>query len=547
MRTASIAFSWEYWRRGAFTIGLICVAMTGAMFLVYWGIWNAADSRWDADHRAAGEDRVLQNALLLMATLQVVCAPMLVNGSLDRKRTLPASAWAIVGWPLAWGCFTAASMYLGLAALLNVWVEPDWPLWGPALLIAATYAIAQTIGWSLRRSPTLMIVAGVSEIALLGFWSAALPTDELGQTTWNAPTFGEAAILLAVIGAAYLASVAAFTHRRRGGRLDLAFLAEALFEWWENRLAFESASRERRVFATPARALVWKEWREKGIYLPLILAAITIGSSLIFAVGWANPQLPIEWLMVVFSVGYMALPLIGIYLGHASSTMSLPLFRATQPVSDGAIARAVLLNVALVLAASLVVWLLGGALALACASLGNGNLEPFYRLEMDIENVRAAQRAPFAIPLTLGCVSAWILCSTGAWLAMARKEWFFAAIICCPTLFIIGVAYVSFLVPEPAQEVVTIALWSVASAVIALATAAAFAIAAKRGLISLWLCGGALLSWLAICGLLAAQVFYHLPIETPSIALLVLLAGFATLAVAPFATAPLAVSYNRRR
>jgi hypothetical protein len=200
-----------------------------------------------------------------------------------------------------------------------------------------------------------------------------------------------------------------------------------------------------------------------------------------------------------------------------------------------------------VLAASLAVWLLGGALVLACASLGNGNLEPFNRLAKDIENVRAAQRAPLAIPLALGCVSAWILCSTGAWLAMARKEWFFAAIICCPTLFIIGVAYVGFLVPAPAQEVVTIVLWSVASAVITLATATAFAIATKRGLISLWSCAGALLGWLAVCAMIGAQIFWHYPVDTQSLTIVAMLSGFATLAAAPFAAAPLAVAHNRRR
>ena len=541
MTTISLAFSWEYWRRGAPIIALVGLAMTTVILGCYSTYWLRG-----LDGPEVYEAQVVHNVMILVATIQVVCAPLFVNGSLDRKFTLPASSWSIVGWPLAWGCLTSAAMYLALANIVNLWAQRGWPLWGPALTISATYAFAQTIGWSLRRSPTLMIAAMSSELVLLGFWLRALPTDLRWQSTWNTPTFSETVILLVAITAAYLAAVAAFTHKRRGGRLDLSFVAEAIVAWWENAFARSSRS-EGRLFASPARALVWKEWREKGMYLPLLFAAMLIALSLNFVIGWAEDRAPAECLFVLFAVSYFALPLIGLYLGHASPQMTFPIFRATQPVRDATIARAVLLNVFIVLIVSTSVWLAGGSLVIAAACFGKGGLEPLAKLQQLLLEQSLIQRRPLSVPISLGVAGAWTLGANGAWLAIGRKEVLSSLILICPTLLALGIAYVSFLIPEDAKRVVAISLWSVAAMAVALATLAAFLFAAKRGLISLATCAAAFFAWLAINALLCAQLFWDRPPEAPAIAFALMLSGFATLAVAPLAATPLAVAYNRRR
>src|SRR5262249_55939706 len=156
---------------------------------------------------------------------------------------------------------------LSVVGLYLVWVklvyEPagiDFLVRWPATLLAAGIVFYQAAIWCLAgfRFTRLMVLAfGLSFLVAVGCPPYALASESKGRLEWLLT----AALGVLALGAYGAALVAVESQRRGGGRG---------WEWWRalSRQVASALPRRRRPFASPAKALLWLEWRRAGLVLP---------------------------------------------------------------------------------------------------------------------------------------------------------------------------------------------------------------------------------------------------------------------------------------
>ncbi len=166
------------------------------------------------------------------------------SGFPSRLWSLPMPTYALVGWPMLWGCGTIALAWLTLSwgalgpAFRPHGFEPS--LWWPALTLAVGVAWLQALAWT--PFPLSWVRAFVL-IPLLGPIGFLFPILELFAVP-PAIAYGS---LVALGLAAYGVAVAGVARARRGDG--------AYWDWpgWSAWLRWTSSTRARPAFASPLR------------------------------------------------------------------------------------------------------------------------------------------------------------------------------------------------------------------------------------------------------------------------------------------------------
>jgi hypothetical protein len=184
-----------------------------------------------------------------------------------------------------------------------------------------------------------------------------------------------------------------------------------------------------RAFRSPQAAQFWYEWRTKGRLVLLLVSAAVAGLWIWLTVEGPNLA-DIDAAIGGLSGTLLFLtPFVGLYLGSDAGRFDRRAFAATRPLSDGALAAAVLKNVAAVIGSCSAVWLIGIVVALAIYRVNAGDWRQLHHAlgwgQLHFAREYVAPVTHLLLGVCGYLLGAWTAFGLGASLALTRS-WFVA-------------------------------------------------------------------------------------------------------------------------
>lgn len=547
MSSIAQALLWEMSVRGRWPIPAFFVLGNAMPLLVYSALSHYAVDRQDPSW-------VLMHVMFLpLMMFQYAIGIVQAQGSLSRLYAVPISTRSLVAWHMVPGAVVlAAEVGLSLWGL-NQLFHVGHPVWGPTVFAAAAWCSAQLLVCVAHRSFSSFCMTIAPCVVLFcwlharyGFWFS------MARHYWTNVTTGEL-LTLGIAGAASFAATVAVVARDRCGeqlpRLIRRDQVQQIVDLWNRRTMARLPS-----LSSAMQAQLWYEWRMKGVLLPLIVLTI-----LGFAAGIVLLRLLVEgefeWrdLHEGLIAGGALLSLVAALTGLAVGLSTGAAFRnhnptlrdltwvegsdqmghflATRPLTNQAFSRAILQTAAQSVVIAWGIW----SVAFWASAL----------------NAMWLQHSPdWILPPRAGL---WYLMLTllGPWAALTNVATAILSGRGARFIYVwIGLLFVGVLMTLVAEACLTAQTreWlgrmvvAAVSGAILVGTVAAFVLAKRRHLAEhrVVLCS-------AIGWLLMAVVAYLLrPAELP-LDVLPVIAAAAALVVLPFATAPLAIAWNRHR
>ncbi len=479
------------------------------------------------------------------------------SGFPSRLWHLPLPTYALVGWPMLWGSIVLALAWLILARGVLRTLDPETPLWLPALTLAAILAWLQAIIWTPFPLPwlrPLVLIPLISPLAALMPLTAAYDVS---------PKI-VCGILLALMLAAYAVAVAGVARARRGDG--------PYWTWpgWSALLRWISSIRQRPEFVSPLQAQVWLEWRRVGLAFPVMMFVSTLiwlpliptmarfiedahSAGLTLVPPFLLRELGSLWLVALSPLvcAPMMASVCGWEMGRlpgAKRDLTLSSFLATRPLSTGTFVRAKFQAAAL---STLAAWIGTAAAILLWIALGG------HRAEMEESLGAFHQRHPGGwvwIGLSLffasSLVMTWLQIVQGLWMGLAGRAWV-KAIPAVSFGVLISLLFLGQWLarsPESWQQFSRLLPWlaGVTTALKILIALGVSRLLARRGLIAPNLVPGILALWSLSAAGLFFLLYELLPSEQVSASALVV----GTVLVLPLTRlllAPLALDCNRHR
>jgi hypothetical protein len=531
MRSIPLAITWELLRRGWYWLILAIIGANALPVVLLVGM-----KRVIASIPNDPSILVLQVVLMQVGMLVLGSAVFSIQGNPSRLYTFPVRNSTIVIWHLL---PVMAIMFVESAAstaLLNLAFGFDWPIWGPAMLLAVTLAAINAVQWLTEKSAWI-VVGLLIVISVLGLWHSSRYGAIGRQPThlWEQVTCGEALTMLGVAVGAYFVGLAAIARNRRGEPpLSTGFAA------WFTRL-LDLAPGRRDPFRSPEEAQFWFEWRQKGWAAP----AVTI-AGIVFAVGlWLCVSRRIEDLLEGFLAGGALLTLAGVIVGFIigncgtnDASFEMGQFRATRPMSSTAMAHINLMVAAKSIFIAWAIWLSGFVIALGFTLLvGSSQVNPE-------KVILLLPKGLLLLPATL--VSPWLVQSLIASGAMTGRNRLIMGGLCSGITLFIGWMLVSKNITPSVARILDQSVIAVVGVLLVFASSVGIGQSRRRGLIDAKLVYVGLGGFLALC-MYAAFILLPGILPASSPATITFIIGLAALAVAPLGVAPLALAWNRTR
>lgn len=480
------------------------------------------------------QDRSMLLMHLIMVQMNVLAfgaALIGIQWKLADLYAYPATTATLVTWRLLPAMVAMFLETLAWTAAVNGMFHLDWPLWGPALASAAAYALVTASLWYTQGS-RWMIVAFTVVGSIFGLWNKSRYGSIIPDPShmWNVVTPVDALTLLAFTAAAFWFAVIGVARTRRG---DPPFTS-GLFAWIERLLDRAPASPSRR-FRSSAHAQFWYNWRH-GLLAPFFEVALLLVGLIVWLFTDWNPQ------QLVFGVLTMA-PLIlggslvsGVTFGNLSPRGDLVIgqFLATRPSTTPQLAGSILRAAATSLILTWTLWAL--ALAIAVGALAIFGDRPLLSCDFSDFDWRL---------LPAFIAGSWILMAGLISLCLTGRSQQIVQLF-----FVLFVGYISvmllakFALSPPAHRQVLHAVAAMTGVACLLITLAVFIAARRRGLIEPPTIWAAVAAW-AVLVIAASLLTPHAAIASNTA--YVFLFGGLSLAVLPFAAAPLALAWNRHR
>lgn len=525
MRSIPVTMTWEMLARGRWSLpGFALAANVLPVFL-----HTALRHEGGVD---PGDPSLLVMQLTMMQINMLVfsCAVFDVLGQPSRLYALPIPTSSLVAWQMVPAMMLVALETLASTACLNVAFDLNWPLWGPALVAAVGVAAIQAALWSAEKSAWLPLAVAIPG-ATLGLWFKSRFGPMFSPMThqWLEVTPGDVFSLLTLAGLSYYGAVVGVARRRCGEPLpSLGIVA------WIVRV-FDPPPDVGAPFATPAQAHFWFEWRRKGWAMPAtVVFGMLIGLSI-----WVLFIRELTDLFEGFVAGGAMLTLMGFFglilgnVGPNDQTFEMGHFLATRPLTNTEMSRTIL---KVLTKSVLLAW---GIWAV-----------PFVLLTGVLFAQRTIPRVEILddfgwwyFPATLlGC---WTVVSVLASISMTGRTTLWAQLICGLIVFFIGLGmFKKYALPENVQLTFARGVGVAVGVTIAFGTVWAFVAARRRGLIGSPTVVSAFSVWAVLSGLIVLDWMLH---PDRPLGLAVLIVSLAVLVVAPLATAPLAIAWNRNR
>ncbi len=453
------------------------------------------------------------------------------QGQVSRLYATPIPNSTMVLWHVLPAMLLVAVESVLSTIVFNAVFHLNWPIWGPALFVAAAVPAMQATLWQTDKSAWLPLTLGIVASFLgICFKSRFGPTFSLAQHYWRQVTPGEVAAMAVVPIVSYYAAVIGVARSRRGDTLpSLGIIA------WICRIC-DLSGRGDQPFRSPAEAQAWFEWQPKGWALP-----VTVMLGLIVGVGlWTTFNRNPQELLQGFLVGGGMISLValvgGLIMGNTGSndtSYEISQFLASRPMTTPALSRIILEMTARSVLLAWSIWAVG-FLAFYLIALASGvTLQPKF----------PAQMLWLYFPATL--LGPWIVCTAGTSMGLTGRRWFFIEIICCGLfLYISSSLAAQYLLSREERILLGRACAEVIGVLLILGTAWAMIVARQRAMISGATIYAASGLWVAATALMVFFRFGVLRNEQHPILIMI---GLLALVVAPVATAPLALAWNRNR
>jgi hypothetical protein len=526
MKSVPWAIGWEMLYRGRW--GLILSAL-GANTLpaLLFGLLRyegALESREEVS-------TILMHLMTVQINLFLFATAVLASLSpLSRLYTFPISTASLVGWSMLLGTIVVMLEMVVTILLLNASFGLDWRPLGPALFAGATFVAMLAGLWLAEKSGWLPVAFGAAIIPLCLWFKARYgPLFGTPNHYWTEVTLGDAATLAVVPIVAYRVAVFGVSRNRCGSPP----YSIGLMAWLQRVFTFGPDTQL--AFPTPLRAQLWFDRRTKGWALPAIVGMGLFMGFGIWLLSNRHAQALFDGCLAGGAMLILAALMGGFVLGNvgrADKDIQIGQFLATRPLTNSQLAGTILKTTAKSVFLGWALWV--AALLIVYATL--------VALRF---NVRVTLPEPFRwwlVPAAL--VGAWA--ATGVMLSLTltgRQNLLTGSIFAVISLAIGLMTFQKTVLSPQAAEYFIRGLAVCGGIVFAVATIVALVAALRRQLISRQMLAALIGTWIALCAL-SILVF---PFALERFAVHILIAGLLALSVAPVATAPLALAWNRTR
>ncbi|MBI3866175.1 MAG: hypothetical protein HY290_30210 [Planctomycetia bacterium] len=493
--------------------------------------------------------RSLHLVLLWIVFTSSAAAVLSAAGNPARMFLLPVSNRWIAACALLPGMIGVGAIYLATVGLLDAGWGVRWPVWGPALFLAATLGVIKSLSLAVGANHFRRIVCwSLAAIFLVGWLCSRYGGSSFLEPSmlWQYVSLAEAIFLALLAGGAYLLGLVSIARTRRG---DVAPLAA--FTW---RPAFAQRSPVfRQPFRDSRRAQFWFEWQQKGMILPatfIVFAALLLTGFFLKQFDRGTYEL----LHGCFGYGKGLAPialLAGLVIGHLDPAGANPecgTFLATRPATNAALSAAILRASGAALLATWGMWCLAMVAGTVLLRFDQG-LEPV----LDLWTVHGKFSGALdnlglwyaGVVFGIALLDAWVALSLAASLVLTGRQALLIGFVAGGVPVFLVMLFLAERANSGSASVLPAVVWQCLTGVAGLAgTAAVWAVALRRKQVEAETCGLALAGWLALCAVGAGIYFLIGPLEP---AHLVMMAGMFALPFAAGAAAPLALAWNRHR
>jgi hypothetical protein len=515
-------------RRGRWTLPSIAVAVNAMPLMLLTAL------RGVAAIDPGDPSLIMIHVVLTQVNMWVFGVAVLSSqGPVSKLFTLPVTTATIVFWRMLALVILAALQSLLSTLMINALFGVDWPLWGPALLLAVSMAGAQAILWYADKSAWVIVM--LAALALIyGGWMQSRYGGVLVQPDhyWREISLADAAFMLTMLGFAFALGVAGVARLRRGEPPLSLGIIDAIHR------ALQGKHGAAAPFRSPIAAQFWYEWRKKGWVMPV---GASFGLLLAFFIWSIFNRDPGELWEGIFGLG-ACLTILGfiggLILGHNGpndTSYDLGGFLATRPLTTTTLANILLKACGLSVLLAWLMWV--AAYAGVYVVLRATQATPLSFLPNEL--------SWWYYPLTL--LGPWVAVTLVASVGLSGRATRF--IVIGGGLFAAWIAVNiagKYAIPPEHEQILNRGFIVLVSALFVLGTLAAFIAAVRRGLIrwpAVYVAGTL---WLALT---AGAMFTLANQLTPlqSLVSIAVAGGIFALAVAPLATAPLALAWNRTR
>ncbi len=525
MRSIPVTMTWEMLTRGRWSLLAFALAANALPVLLLTALRHEAG--FDPDDPSM---LVMQVTMIQIQMFIFGCAAFDAQGRPSRLYAMPIPTSSLVAWQMLPSMVLVGLEALASTACLNAAFDLNWPLWGPALFAAVGVAAIQAVMWSMEKSAWLPVSVGIVA-AMLGLWfkSRIGPMFSMPTHSWVELTPGEVFTLLTFAGLSYYAAVVGVARRRCGEPLP----SLGIITWIER--VCDPPPDVGAPFTTPEQAYFWFEWRKKGWVMPF-----TVVFGMVVGLGiWVLFIRELKDLFEGFVAGGAMLTLMGFMgfvlgiVGPNDQTFEMGHFLATRPLTNTEMSRTLLKVLGKSVLIAWTIWAV--PFVILTAILFAKGAIPSVELLNDW--------GWWYFPMTLlGC---WTLTSVLASISMTGRSKLLAQLICGVLAAFFGLGlFCNYALPVESRPTFNRGVGIVVGVVIALGTVWAFVSARRQALIGSPTVASAFSVWAVLGGLIVHDWVQH-----PARPLMpgVLVACLATLVVAPLATAPLALAWNRNR
>ncbi|MBM4074718.1 MAG: hypothetical protein FJ267_03650 [Planctomycetes bacterium] len=541
---------WEILAGSRFSIAMTFIGSNLYLGLIYPLLW------FSVGPEAASELKISPSIYLAIVVLSVFsqgAAVLEIPKKQNRLFVFPITTQSIVGWQLLISMVIGTLLNIAGTLSLNILLGLDWPILGPALFTAASIAAAAATIWATENSSWQPLAVGtVIGLLILFFLSRLGPVFGSPQHTWEHVTLFEWIFLLGTILVSYRVAVWGMS-RNRCGEAFASFDVDG----WIRRLWFRTLDKGFR-FRSPVDAQLWYEWKQKGWIFVCILVLMLLGSFVASCAFLVKEQINDDTfsnLLLGFLFGaifsFTAFGVvIGTIIGIADSNQSKSLtrfsdkfeighFLSTLPITDEALAGLLLRIMGTMALLTWGIWI--AILTFLYASLSIVGYIPAY--DSLTPALATTGIVWWYIPFQL--IVLWTTQTFMATIVLTGRKWF-------PITIYFGAIGIALLVTSTSgllgqEEGQRLREWSVIS--LALSTLIVVGVmlwmARKREFVSTTAIGTSLGIWLLLVSSVAIFHWTYNP-DIPAYMSAAVL-SLITAAVAPIATAPLALSWNRHR
>lgn len=525
MRSMPLAVTWEILSRGWWI--LIGTALVANVFpaILYTALQR------EGGYDTGDQFMVIMHLTLVQINMFIFSATVFgAQGEISRLFGYPVRTSSIVAWQMIPAMALVALEVLASTAALNALFRVDWPFLGPALFVAVAVAAVQATCWMAGKSAWLPWALGIVAL-VLGLWNKSRYGDLFSQPThmWSEVTAIELLTLLAFTAMSYGIGIMGVARQRRGDPLPslgiIAWIERILDPDPEGSLPFRS----------PIEAQLSVEWGRKGVAMPvLVVLSLVIGCA-----GWLifnrDPKDLFEVFIAVGAILSLAGFVLGALVGNVGpndSTFEMGHFLATRPITSSDLARIILKSTAKGVVAAWAIWA-GAFLSLYLILLA---------IHPTPDELLPDGWNWWCFPAAL--MGTWVVVMSVAATGLTGQSKLFYQLLIIPLASFFLILLSKFVLSPQAHMQIEQGAVIALGTIFVIGTAWAFVAARRRALISTPETTATICVWIA----LSAIVIFHwvtqstLPIPAYAFAL-----GIVALAVAPLATTPLALSWNRNR